>query len=145
MNFNADPVPEENSVFIDLTSMIDVLFVLVLFFMVTTTFSDTSSIALDLPSASKQAVAPVKKDLSVAITQDGKIYLNSDQEHSGKPISLETLEQDLAALKKDGTELTLVVKADKQVEHGTVVSVMDKAKNAGIEKIAIAANVQAAN
>ncbi|MFN8390708.1 MAG: biopolymer transporter ExbD [Bdellovibrionota bacterium] len=142
MNFGVDPLPEENAVTIDLTSMIDVLFVLVLFFMVTTTFSDTSSIPVSLPAASKGSVQPAKKDLAVSITQSGDIFLSTDGS-AGKPVTLDALTAQFSELKQTGTDLTLIVRADKHAEHGAVVAVMDRAKSSGIDRIAIAADVAA--
>ena len=139
MNFGIDPLPEENSAVIDLTSMIDVLFVLVLFFMVTTTFSDTSSIAVSLPAASKTSVQPAKKDFAISITQNGEMFMSENGKALGTQISLDQAAAEFGRLKQTDSEITLIIRADKKVEHGSVVAVLDRAKSAGIDHIAIAA------
>ncbi len=142
MNFGAETTSEEHESGIDLTSLIDVLFVLVLFFMVTTTFADTSSIDVNLPTASAKASKVEKKDLTVALLESGKIFLN-DGGGSRKELSLREFTAELKKLQGPNAELSLLLKADKKVEHGTVVAVLDRAKEAGIEKIAIATVVDA--
>ena len=136
MNFGGDPISEDHSIVIDLTSMIDVLFVLVLFFMVTTTFSDVGAIDVNLPASSSKASKIEKKDLSVSLNADGQIFLEENNEK--KSVSLEALSGELVRLKQSGADLSLVLRADKKVDHGSVVSILDRAKEAGIEKIAIA-------
>jgi len=142
MNFDSDTTSDDQSTGIDLTSMIDVLFVLVLFFMVTTTFADTSSIDVNLPAASAKSSKIEKKDVTVALTEDGKIYVN---ENAGarRELALSDLTPELKRLEASGADLSILLRADKKVEHGTVVAVLDHAKEAGIEKIAIATVVDA--
>lgn len=140
MDFGIEPLPEESSVAIDLTSLVDVLFVLLLFFMVTTTFSDTNSISVNLPNASAKGTETIKRDLAVALTANGEIFF-SEGEQPPKQISLEALSSELGKLGQSGDELTLVLRADKKVDHGAVVTVLDSAKQSGIKKIAIATSV----
>ena len=142
MNFGNDNASDDTSTGIDLTSMVDVLFVLVLFFMVTTTFADTSSIDVSLPGASAKSSKVEKKDVTVALTEDGKIFVN---ENAGtrREFSLTELTPELKRLEASGADLSLLLRADKKVEHGKVVAVLDHAKEAGIEKISIATVVDA--
>lgn len=136
MNFDVDPLPEESSAGIDLTSMIDVLFVLLLFFMVTTTFSETSSMDVKLPSASAKATQISKKDLSVSLNGNGEIYFSENQA-APKMISLEVLKEELVKSKQTNSNVSLLLRADKEVNHGRVVTILDQAKQVGIENIAI--------
>lgn len=136
MNFNVDPLPEESSAGIDLTSMIDVLFVLLLFFMVTTTFSETSSMNVKLPSASAKSTEISKKDLSVSLDGTGAIYFSENQA-APKLITIEALKEELVKSKRSNADVALLLRADKLVNHGRVVSILDQAKQVGIENIAI--------
>lgn len=144
MNFGVDPLPEESTVYIDLTSMIDVLFVLLLFFMVTTTFSASSSLDVNLPTASAKTTQIAKMDLVVSLTENGAISIIEDG-GTPKPVEAAALKSELEKLKKNGAELSLVLRADKHVDHGTVVTVLDNAKQAGIDRIAIATVTQVGN
>lgn len=136
MNFDIDPLPEESSVGIDLTSMIDVLFVLLLFFMVTTTFSETSSMNVKLPSASAKSTQIAKKDLSVSLDEKGEIFFSENQA-APRMISLEAFKEELIKSKQSNADVSLLLRADKGVNHGRVVSILDQAKQVGIENIAI--------
>ncbi len=138
MNFGSDLVTEEDSVAIDLTSLIDVLFVLLLFFMVATTFADVRSVSVNLPEASKQAVEPVKKDLSVTLAVDGTVLISGPGPREERRSTLPALRAMFSEVTAGDAEVALVINADTKVEHGAVVSVLDAAKSSGIKKIAIA-------
>ncbi len=117
---------------INIISLIDVVLLLLVFFMLTTNFVFQSGIEVKLPQA-KQASKNPPTELVVTVTRDGKLYLNQ------QPVKMEKLAD---ALKKAVTSSAsgvglLVVRADKRVEHGKVVRIMDLAKGAGIERLAI--------
>ena len=121
-----------SSLNIDLTPMVDVVFLLIIFFMVSTTFITLESgLPVDLPQAQSSQVQA--SDLpTVTITADEKIFI----------AGVETTETDLVnALKPviDSSGLSVVVlRADKSVPHGMTVRVMDLIKQAGGQRIAIA-------
>jgi len=108
--------------------MIDVLFLLLIFFMVTSTFVEQPSIKLDLPST-KHSKNHKIDELQLLITRYGKIYLENEI------IAMNDLEAKLSQLIPLLEKKTLVLKADKDVPYGTVIKVMDAAKGAGMEKI----------
>lgn len=123
---------KRESVGIDLTAMVDVVFLLVIFFMVSTTFITLESgLPVDLPQA--QSPQSAISDLpTVTITKDQLIYLSGAQVSEADliPLLRELLNQ---------TGLSVVVlRADKDVPHGTTVKVMDLIKQAGAQRIAIA-------
>lgn len=115
---------------LNVTPLVDVVLQLVLFFMVSTTFIVQSGIKITLPATTMKDVQPIR-DLVVSISKDGAMYLNRD------PVTINTLS---GKLKKIGNlqEKLLIIKADKKVYHGVVVSVMDIAKTNGLNKIVIA-------
>lgn len=132
MDFSSGYPDEDNASEVNLTSLIDVIFNLVLFLMVTTTFSGRDAISIDLPIAHGKELAQEKKDVTVSITEDEKLFV--DELEITQNQLLERLEQ----LSKSVSIQTLVIRADKKVPHGKVVAVMDAAKKSGVEKIAIA-------
>lgn len=123
---NQDIKPE-----ISIVSLIDVVLLLLVFFMLTTNFVLQSGIEVKLPQA-KQAVEKPATELTVTITRKGKLFLNQ------QPLKLEEFAVALKQRVKEtaGNNL-LVIRADKRVDHGKVVQIMDLAKGVGIERLAI--------
>lgn len=127
---------------IDVTPMIDVVFQLVLFFMVSTTFVDAPGIQIDLPRSSAQTLLADKDDINVLIAcgeklsdgscSDGSVYVGK------KPVTAAGLDELFEAAAKRDPNTLVVIKADTGVQHGRVVTVMDIARNRGLSRLAIA-------
>ncbi len=122
---------KRRKVIINITSLIDVMFLLLIFFMVSSTFIEQPGMKLELPE-SKSATIEQIKELVLEITADHGMVLNQ------APVTLEDLESKIKELFPNLAEKSLVLKADRSVPHGTVVKVMDIAKLSGIEKLVIA-------
>lgn len=116
---------------VNIVSLIDVVLLLVIFFMITTSFVAQPGIKVKLPRSSAKEVRQ-EKELTVIISRDKKIYLNEDL------LSLSLLPDRLGRALKKGSKAVLIIKADELVPHGLVVKVMDIAKKTGIETLAIA-------
>lgn len=129
---------KRRKVIINITSLIDVLFLLLIFFMVSSTFVEQPGMKLELPE-SKSALTEKIKDLVLQINADGTMTLNDEN------IGIENLEDMFKQLLPNLEEKSLVLKADKNVPHGTVVKVMDLAKLSGLEKLIIATQVESSN
>ena len=99
--------------------------------MISSTFVEQPGIKLELPE-SKSATVEKIKELVLEINQDGTMFLNET------PIGLDSLETTFRKILPSLEHPSLILKADKNVHHGTVVEVMDKAKIAGLEKLIIA-------
>jgi len=124
--------PNKKSASFDLTPLIDVVFQLLIFFMVTTTFVNLENrVKVNLPSGDFAAVES-SKNITVTITEDNTIYLN------GKLIDPLRITESIATELKKEPEKIVVLEADKNVLHGKVISVMDLLKKGGADKIAIA-------
>jgi len=117
-------------VIINITSLIDVLFLLLIFFMVTSTFLEQPGMKLELPSAKSAEVSQVEK-LVLYIGPGGEIMFND------RAVTLDDLLGVIEEAVPQAAEKTLVLKADKTVQHGTVVAVMDIAKRAGLTKLVV--------
>ncbi len=128
-------VPRRPDPLVDVTPMIDVVFQLLLFFMVTTTFVSNPGIQVDLPRSSAQVVISDKKDINVWMTAEGSVYADD------APVTLDELVGLFERRAKADPNTMVVIKADQGVSHGRVVSVMDLARNQGLSKLAIATDV----
>jgi len=122
---------KRHKVIINVTSLIDVLFLLLIFFMVSSTFIEQPGMKLELPESKSASIEKIK-ELVLEINEDGTMFLNETQ------ISSDSLQKKFKDIMPSLEHPSLILKADKKVHHGTVVKVMDKAKIAGIEKLIIA-------
>lgn len=116
---------------INITSLIDVVLLLLIFFMVSTNFIEQPGMKLDLPD-SETASSSVGNELEVIIQPDGDIFFN------GNAITIDDLRAQFEKLAGESSDGSLLLKADKSVTHGTVMEVMDIARINGIQKIIIA-------
>lgn len=123
---------------IDVSPMIDIVFQLVLFFMVSTTFVSAPGIEVDLPRSSSEVVLSDRDDIDIWMTEDGAVYVDDE------PVDLGALRRRLerAAASDPGT--LVIIKADTGVAHGRVVVVMDMARSLGLTRLAIATDTRGA-
>lgn len=118
---------------VNITSLIDVVLLLLIFFMISTTFVTQPGIRIDLPKAQKTVKNVAQERNTIIISADNRIYLNRQE-----IADLEELRAALRELKAQQTSELIIIKADQNVAHGIVVSVMDLAKTSGFSRIAIA-------
>ncbi len=125
---------QKRKLFINVASLIDVVFLLLIFFMVSSTFREQPGLKLELPEAKTAEIGELK-EYTLFIGTDGKMFLNQD------PVTFDNLEDALKAALADMKERALVLKADREVQHGTVVRVMDIARQSGVKKLIIGTEV----
>ncbi len=128
---------EEMSV--NLTPLIDVVFLLLIFFMVTTTFREESEIEIDLPQASDQPVEQVGNPLEVVIDRDGRFYIDQKLVINTQ---LDTLKRALRKTKGDRKNPPLIISADANSPHQALVTAMDAARQVGLVRMSIATRNQ---
>ena len=117
---------------IDLTSMLDIVFIMLIFFIVTSSFVRESGVEVNRPQASN-VVSQKDAGIFVAITSANDIYIDK------RLIDVERVQATLEHLLLEQPEASLVIQADEHAYNGTVVKVMDAAKGAGVKSIALAA------
>ena len=118
---------------INVTPLVDVVLVLLIILMVSANYIVSRSLKVDLPKTAASDGSPDKPS-AITLTKEGKLLWND------APVTEAQLTDELKGLAAKDPELTVVVSADKEVQHGTVVHVLDVAKLAGVVKFAI--NVQ---
>ena len=117
---------------IDVTPMIDIVFQLVLFFMVSTNFIESPGFEVELPQSSSQTVLSEDRDMQVWITTDGSVYVDD------VAVSSAALAERFRQRAAENPDTLVIIKADTGVPHGRVVAVMDRARARGLTRLAIA-------
>lgn len=123
---------------INLTSLIDVVFLLLIFFMVSTTFEQQASLRVDLPEASAVAPTPEQpKRLEFVIDEAGRMYLNDEALVNSERRTIRAAFLDAS---RDDRGRPIMLRADRVTPHHFVVRVMDVAAELGFTNLSIAAN-----
>ncbi|MGL4910483.1 MAG: ExbD/TolR family protein [Cetobacterium sp.] len=124
---------------LELTPLIDVVFLLLIFFLVATTFEDVnSSIKIDLPTSTVKSAKPVN-ELQIVITKNREYFLSYKENGKSKRNSINSKNLKEALLQKLGEseEKNVIISADKNVSHGIIVEAMTAAKEAGATSLDI--------
>ena len=123
---------------ISIAPLIDVVFLLLIFFMVTSHYDIAAGVQIKLPKVTKKTASPdAESRIIIIVDKDANAYID------GTKIDMETLKSRFAEEVKSRGMLHLVLQADSDVRHGKVVEIMDMAKAAGINSIVIAARWRA--
>ncbi len=125
----------KDDVDINLTPLIDVVFLLLIFFMVSTTFKQESSITINLPEASSEK--PVAQDnlVEISIDEQGRFFINQAQVVNTRLVTVKRALEKVVAGRKN---LIVVISADGKTPHQSVVTAMDAARQAGLLNLSIA-------
>jgi biopolymer transport protein ExbD len=133
MNLRTRPREEPH---VDLTSLIDVVFLLLIFFMVSTSFVKESQLTIRLPEAATEPVAATEADrLEIAITETGTFFVNGRELVNNSPV---TLRRALEEVSGGRTDLPVTIVADADARHQSVVTAMDVAGRLGFVRINVA-------
>jgi biopolymer transport protein ExbD len=117
---------------INIAPLIDVIFLLVIFFAVSTTFLETSGLQLELPKSTSTAERTVE-DITVVLAADGRLSLGDEE------IDREQLARALRERLAGAERKVVVLRADTNTSHGEVVGVMDLIRESGAEALTVAA------
>lgn len=120
---------------ISLTSLIDVVFTLIIFFVVTTTFEDRSAVEIALPEASAEPVTQQAEPLLVVVDREGRYFVGGNEVLRPEP---EALREAIAAIAGDDRERPVVIRADARAAHQSVVTAMDVLGQLGFQRLQLA-------
>ena len=118
---------------LDMTPMLDVVFIMLIFFIVTTSFVKESGIQINSPEAAT-ASAQQSANIFVAIKPDGEVWIDH------RPVDVRAVRAIVARLHAESPEGAVVIQSDRDAATHHLVEVMDQIRLAGIDKIAIAAD-----
>ena len=120
---------------VNLTSLIDVVFMLLIFFMVSTTFQRETQLAVELPEAAGQPMAEQKRVVEVTIDAEGRYFVNRQEVISG---GIEALKSAMQQAAGEAAKPQVILSADRKTPHEAVVRAMDAAGQLGYVNITIA-------
>ena len=125
-------VKEEDSE-INLTPMLDVVFIMLIFFIVTTTFIKETGVEVNRPNAST-AVADEKGNILIAISENNEIWIDK------RMIDIRAVRANVERLKAENPEGSVIIQADENSKTGLLVETMDQVRLAGVQNVSIAAD-----
>jgi len=125
----------KEEVSVNLTPLIDVIFLLLIFFMVTTTFSRNTNILINLPEASGEAIEQQPFEIEILIAQNGTCSVNGRQLVNSQ---METLMRVVAEVSVGDNSIPMIITADANTTHQSVVTAMDAVAQLGFTSLNIA-------
>lgn len=116
---------------IDMTPMLDIVFIMLIFFIVTTTFSNEKGLSANRPPENQPETNQPSKALSVRIDADGTIHM------VGRVVDIRRVVANTQTFLAENNTTSAAIQAHEDTEHGVVVEVMDQIKQAGIESVSV--------
>lgn len=120
---------------VNLTPLIDVVFLLLIFFMVSTTFEHQSRIQIDLPEASADLSKPDDEAIEIIIDAQGRFFLGDQQVVN---IEMKTLKGAISKLLGNRKAIPVIIRADAMTPHQAVITALDATSQLGLTKISLA-------
>lgn len=124
---------------LEITPLIDVVFLLLIFFMVATTFDVSSAFRIDLPKTSVSKKVDAVRDIQVLIDKNKNMYINyrENSKSTSEKVNEENFIKLLSERLKNSSKKEVVISADKTIDYGYVVEIMGLTKEAGATAINI--------
>jgi biopolymer transport protein ExbD len=129
-------LPTTEDTELDMTPMLDIVFIMLIFFIVTTSFVKESGVTVSSPSA-QSAADQESVNIYIAITATGEVWIDR------RPVDPRSVRAIVARLHADNPEGSVIIQSDQEATTGILVEVMDQVRLAGVEAIAIAADKKA--
>jgi len=123
---------KRSDLLVDLTPMIDVVFLMLIFFMVSTSFTADNSIKLDLPQSKAQAANKDTKQVIISIKANGQLYVQDE------PVEDADLRRRILNISKGDPNMRVVIRADAEAKHKRLVYSLDTVRELGMGKVGIA-------
>ena len=126
-------LPAQEDTELDMTPMLDIVFIMLIFFIVTTSFVKESGVTVNTPQAQTAAQQP-NANIFIAITATGEVWIDR------RPVDPRSVRAIVARLHADNPEGSVIIQSDAEAATRMLVEVMDQVRLAGVERIAIAAD-----
>ncbi|MGB2426061.1 MAG: ExbD/TolR family protein [Alteromonas sp.] len=126
---------EEEESNIDMTPMLDVVFIMLIFFIVTASFVKESGIDVNRPEANT-AVQKDRANILIAISAEGEIWINK------RRVDIRSVAENIIGLRAENPQGTVVIQADQKATTDVLIKVMDASREAGVYDVSIATQEQ---
>jgi biopolymer transport protein ExbD len=126
-------LPAQDETELDMTPMLDIVFIMLIFFIVTTSFVKESGVTVSTPQA-QTASQQENANIFIAITAQGEVWIDR------RPVDPRSVRAIVARLHADNPEGSVIIQSDEAAATGMLVEVMDQVRLAGVRGIAIAAD-----
>ena len=126
-------IPAQDDTELDMTPMLDIVFIMLIFFIVTTSFVKESGVTVNAPSA-QTASRQESANIFIAITAEEEVWIDR------RPVDPRSVRAIVARLHADNPEGSVIIQSDQEASTRILVEVMDQVRLAGVEGIAIAAD-----
>ena len=138
MNFSSSQEQDETG--IELTPLIDVVFLLLIFFMISTTFTKETKLKINLPAATGDSPVQEVKNVEIHISSESEYAIAAERDGAARALINSNKETLLTALKEyEGNDnLLLIIRADKKATHDAVIKALDVAQQVGLTNITFA-------
>ncbi len=123
-------IKQKKKITINITSLIDVMFLLLIFLLISSTFLEQPGIKLELPET-KNSDTVKQREFTLFVDKEGKIFLNEAE------VSKIELEEKIKKVLPEMKDKAIILKADNSTSHGMVVKIMDIIKKSGVKKLVI--------
>lgn len=147
--------PKRQGVLIDMTPLVDVAFLLLTFFMLTTQFKPQEEVTIELPSSNSQFKLPESDVMTISLSKDGRIFLGLDSQilrarlfgnenalKAGVEVQKDRLANFLVQARTANPRLRTVIKGDKNTDYGLVEDVMDILQKTQITRFNLVTNLE---
>jgi len=124
-----------SDVHLDITPIVDTVFNLLIFFALSLNFIITPGMKVDLPESATEEIVREREEIIIVMNKENGIFINNS------PVSIDKLFLTLNKSAKGNEDALVIIQADREVFHGSVVKVMDTAKKVGFKRLAIATSM----
>jgi len=124
-----------SDVHLDITPIVDTVFNLLIFFALSLNFIITPGMKVNLPESATEEIIREREEIIIVVNKENGIFINNN------PVSIDKLFLSLNKSAKRNEDTLVIIQADREVSHGSVVKVMDTAKKAGLRRLAIATSM----
>ncbi|MBN1946562.1 MAG: biopolymer transporter ExbD [Bradymonadales bacterium] len=146
MNFTSPRRPQKgsNGLF-DTTALVDVVFILLIFFLITTTVaqSQEATVTINLPQGPAESQEPQQEELTILVDGQGAFYLSPSEGQPGHPIDYQGLENELRVMHETNPEVTIFLRGDRQASYGRIMDVFLLAKAIGFQRVQVVVREEA--
>jgi len=125
-HFSSD---NENEATIDMSPLIDVVFILLIFFIVTTVFNNEPGVTVDKPAKMASTTELDRTSIMMAVTKSGQVYYN------GRNIGVAGVASVVETLQAGGEKMPMIIQGDQSSQHGVIMKVVGAATEAGVKSV----------